>query len=234
MVKILAIDTSSSNLSIAITENDKILIELNFNSKQDHCTNLMPHIDYILNYINLDISEIDYFALSAGPGSFTGLRIGLATVKAFSTVFNKKIIPISTLKNLAYNLFVNNKYIAPIIDAKSGRVFAGIYKWEQNKITTIYNDTNTTINEFLNYIKEQNLDVVFLGDGAKVYKNEIEKAIHNPDICPDYINYQKASNLAFIAFDMIKNNEYIDPNFDINYLRKSQAEIELLKKEKND
>lgn len=228
-MKILAIDTSGITLSIAISEKNKILTEINVNYKQNHSANLMPHIDYLLNTINLDISEIDYFAFSSGPGSFTGLRVGAATIKAFSTVFNKKIIPISSLKSLAYNVFMTDKYIIPIIDAKSSRVFTGIYKWENCQLINIYEDANIEIFEFLNYIKQNFIDAIFLGDGANLYKEEIKKFIKNPIFVPTSINFNKASNLCALAENLIKENEF-NNNFTINYLRKSQAERQMLEK----
>lgn len=231
-MKILAIDTSGIVVGVALIDENKVLAEININYKQNHSVTIMPLIDQLLKSVNMEINEIDYLACTCGPGSFTGLRIGAATVKGIAFALNKKIIPISTLEILAYNIFMTDKYIIPIIDARSERVFTAIYKWENQKLINTYKETSTDIRSLLKYIKENNIEPLFLGDGAKIYKQTIKDFNENYIFAPIGHNMQKASSLASIALQYAKAGKYIDhKSFEIKYLRKSQAERELLEKE---
>lgn len=231
-MKILAIDTSGIVVGVALIDENKVLAEININYKQNHSVTIMPLIDQLLKSVNMEINEIDYLACTCGPGSFTGLRIGAATVKGIAFALNKKIIPISTLESLAYNIFITDKYIIPIIDARSERIFTAIYKWENQKLINTYKETSTDIRTLLKYIKENNIEPLFLGDGATIYKQIIKDFNENYIFAHIGHNMQKASSLASIALQYVKDEKYIDhKSFEIKYLRKSQAERELLEKE---
>lgn len=227
-MNILAIDTSGIVASVAIANNEKILGEINLNYKQNHSVTIMPIIDNLLKMLEMDINDIDYFALSKGPGSFTGLRIGAATIKAMAHTLNKKIIPISTLEAMAYNIMDNNRYIVPIIDAKAERVFTGIYKNENGVLEVILEEYATTVKELLEYILSNDIEPIFLGDGAISYKNIIKEHFKEENFAPMSLNVQKASSLASLAFLYEKEQKYVDyNNLEIEYLRKPQAEREL-------
>lgn len=235
-MNILAIDTSGAVASVSILnvnkENEnKILGEININYGNNHSVIMMPIIDMLLNTVKLKVDDIDYFALTNGPGSFTGLRIGASIIKAMAHITNKNIIPISTLEVLAYNIFSPQKYIVAMIDAKVGRVFAGIYK---NGIC-ILEDEAFEIQEILKYIKKNGFDAVFVGDGAKIYKNEIEEIFGQNVIAYDSMNYQKAVNIALIAIKYIQMNKFVNYNeLNIKYIRKPQAQRELEERLKYD
>ncbi len=227
-MNILAIDTSGIVASVAIANNEKILGEINLNYKQNHSVTIMPIIDNLLKTLEMDIKDIDYFAFSKGPGSFTGLRIGAATIKAMAHTLNKKIIPISTLEAMAYNIIDTNRYIVPIIDAKAERVFAGIYKNEGTYIEPILEEYATTITELLDYILNNDIEPIFLGDGSIAYKDIIKKYFKEENFAPISLNMQKASSLASLAFLYEKQQKYVDyNNLEIEYLRKPQAQREL-------
>lgn len=231
-MKILAIDTSGIVAGVALIEDNKILGEININYKQNHSVTIMPMIDQLFKSLNMEINEIDFVACSCGPGSFTGLRIGASTAKGIAHALNKKIIPISTLEFLAYNIFMTNKYIVPMIDARGERIFTAIYKWENGKLTNIYEEIGTDIRDFLEYIKENDIEPIFLGDGATTYKEIIENYDKNYTLAPISHNMQKASSLASIALQYAKEEKFVDYNkFEIEYLRKPQAERELLERE---
>lgn len=227
-MNILAIDTSGIVASVAIANNDKILGEISLNYKQNHSVTIMPIIDNLLKMLELELKDIDYFALSNGPGSFTGLRIGTATVKAMAHALNKKIIPISTLEAMAYNILDTTRYIVPIIDAKAERIFTAIYEIKDNKLMPILEQQATTITELLEFIKSNDIDPIFLGDGAIAYKEIIEKHFGEESFAPISLNMQKASSLASLAFLYEKDGKYVDyNNLEIEYLRKPQAQREL-------
>ena len=234
-MKILGIDTSGIVAGVSLIENNKILAEININYKQNHSVTIMPMVDTLLKMVNLELEQIDYIACSCGPGSFTGLRIGGATAKGIAHALNKKIIPISTLEMLAYNLFMTSKYIVPIIDAKGERVFTAIYKWENNQLKNILEEKATTLEELLQYIEQNNIEPIFLGDGALIYKEKILNKNKNYNFAPICHNMQKSSSLVALALEYAKNEKLVDyNNFEIEYLRKPQAERELLeRKNKN-
>ncbi|MDE6182782.1 MAG: tRNA (adenosine(37)-N6)-threonylcarbamoyltransferase complex dimerization subunit type 1 TsaB [Eubacteriales bacterium] len=231
-MKILAIDTSGIVAGVALIDDNKILGEININHKQNHSITIMPMIDSLFKSLDMEINEIDYIACSCGPGSFTGLRIGASTAKGIAQALNKKIIPISTLEFLAYNIFMTNKYIVPMIDARGERIFTSIYKWKNGKLTNSYEEIGTDIRDFLEYIKENNIEPIFLGDGATAYKEIIKSYDENYVFAPISHNMQKASSLASLALQYAKEGKFIDyKNFQIEYLRKPQAERELLERE---
>lgn len=231
-MKIIGIDTSGIVAGVSLIDDNKILGEININYKQNHSVTIMPMIDTLLKMVNVELEEIDYIACCCGPGSFTGLRIGGATAKGIAHALNKKIIPISTLEMLAYNIFMPSKFIVPIIDAKGERVFTAIYEWENSKLQNILPETATTLQELLQYIEENDIEPIFLGDGALVYKEKILNANKGYSFAPISHNMQKASSLASLAFEYAKKGKFVDyNNFEIEYLRKPQAERELLERE---
>lgn len=231
-MNILAIDTSGIVASVAISNNDKILGEISLNYKQNHSVTIMPIIDNLLKMLELDIKDMDYFALSNGPGSFTGLRIGVATIKAMAHALNKKIIPISTLESMAYNIIDSNRYVVPIIDAKAERIFTAIYENKGGIPAPILKQQAMTITELLDFIKSNNIEPIFLGDGAISYRHIIEKDFKEQNFAPISLNMQRASSLASLAFLYEKEGKYVDyNNLDIQYLRKPQAQRELEERE---
>ncbi len=227
-MKILAIDTSTVVASVCIIEDEKILGEININYKQNHSTIIMPLIDELLAKLDLDIQDIDCFAVAKGPGSFTGLRIGVATIKAMAQASNNPIVAISTLQAMAYNIFDTSRYIVPIIDAKSERIFSGIYKFEEDKLEVVLEDSPLTILELIEYIESNDINPIFLGDGATVYKDLLSSKFSRECFAPSNLNIQKASSLASLAIDYFKAGKVISyRELEIEYLRKPQAQREL-------
>lgn len=159
-MKILSIETSSEVCSVAVLEDKNILKELNLKNGNTHSQNLMPLISQILNETKLTINDIDLFSCDNGPGSFTGIRIGIATIKAFRDVTSKPIISVSSLKTLAYNIKdANTDLICSIIDAKNNNVYCGIFtKNSNNIITKLENYRFDNIYSILNYFQEKKFE----------------------------------------------------------------------------
>ena len=237
-MKILSVDTSSNICSIAILENDKLLYEKSINSGLTHSEKLMPMINEGFNSVSININDIDIFACSKGPGSFTGIRIGIATIKSFTDVFNKPSIGITSLESLAHNI-KNEGIICSLIDAKNNNIYGGIFKLENNKYTLINEYIADTIDNTLEKLKEiinsNNIDelktLYFVGDGSDIYKNEITSKFNNAILANEEQNKLNATNIALIAsnyFSQINNGDTTLYNKDISfsplYLRKSQAE----------
>lgn len=224
---ILSVDSSSSTATCALVKEDKILGEINLNDKKEHSVILMDLIDSLLTRYNLTLDDIDGFAISEGPGSFTGLRIGMATIKGLAFGSNKPCLAISTLDTLAYNVINFNGIICPIMDALRGNVYTNLYKNNNGKLEAISEANCLSIEELVSVLKEKNEPVIFLGDGVVKHKDYLLENLSNLSFAPLNSNYPKASSLGELALQLFNSNVTQDLNkIAPVYLRKSQAERE--------
>ena len=231
-MKILALDTSGLVASAAITENGKVLAEYTLNYKLTHSQTIMPMIDEIVKMTETDLNTIDYIACSSGPGSFTGLRIGAATAKGLAHGLNKPIVAVPTLEALAYNIFGTDKFICPIMDARRKQVYNAVYVPEGKKLDVILEEDTRIIDDVLNYVKDVDCEVIFVGDAVSLYKDKIAE-LDNAIIAPASCNMQRAACVAALAEIYIEEGKYMNgAEFAPEYLRKSQAERELEEKQK--
>lgn len=231
-MKILALDTSALVASAAITENGKVLAEYTLNYKLTHSQTIMPMIDEIVKMTETDLNTIDYIACSSGPGSFTGLRIGAATAKGLAHGLNKPIVAVPTLETLAYNIFGTDKFICPIMDARRKQVYNAVYVPEGKKLDVILEEDTRIIDDVLDYVKDVDCDVIFVGDAVSLYKDKIAE-LDNAIIAPASCNMQRAACVAALAEVYIEEGKYMNgAEFAPEYLRKSQAERELEEKQK--
>lgn len=225
-MRILAVDTSANTATVCVTESGKLLAEEIINHKKTHSETIMPMIDCALKNSGLDISDIDIFAVANGPGSFTGLRIGVSAVKGMAHALDKPIIEISTLEGMAYNLFMCSDIICPIMDARRQQVYNGVYTWENGEFTEITAPRALAIEECVEDVKKYNKRVIFLGDGVPVHMEYIKRELGDMAVfAPASSNAQRASSLASLAEtkEESKKSCYEVTPF---YLRKPQAERE--------
>ncbi len=228
-MNILALSTTSSSGSIAIYKEDQISYINHLDIKITHSERLLPQIDAGLKNSKIEISDIDLVTIANGPGSFTGVRIGLATAKGICMAHNIPLLPINTLELLANNVAFSNRNILAIIDARMSEAYAALYSPE---LEIILQETNTKPTDFLKLIKEP---VIIVGDGAKEFKNEILESGIDHIFCLEHQNIPLASTLISIA---LKSKI---PDYDFEsiselepyYLRKSQAELVRDEKIKN-
>ena len=228
-MKILSIDTSSNICGVAILEDNTILKEISQNNGLTHSETLMPIIKNTLENLNTNLSEIDLIVCDKGPGSFTGIRIGVATAKAFSDSLNIQAIGISSLEALAYNV-KNDGIICSMIDAKNNNVYVGVYEKIDKNFILRRNLSTENIEDLLNEFKDSEYSVTFVGNGAINYKSLIETIL--PNKC-NFVekNNISAYNLGLAGLEHFKNEDFVDLN--PLYLRKPQAERMLeLKMEK--
>ena len=244
-MKILAVDTSSSNCSVAIAnvEDDKIDIieEKNSQDEKMHSQKLMPMVDETLKNNNFKISNFDLIACGVGPGSFTGIRIGIATCKAFVdsqnlSNKNKKVLAcsVNSLESLAYNVEEDGIVIS-LIDCKNNNVYAGMYDHNNIKYKQIgsllCDNINTVLQNFKSQINENNKKIIFVGDGAVKYKELIKKEFEDFNILFSENNTQTGTSIVKCAYDKFINNEVGGQEVLLPlYLRLSQAEIQLKNK----
>lgn len=226
-MKILALDTSANVASAAVTEDDRLICESILNHKKTHSEKIMPMIDELLKSSELDISDIDLFAVANGPGSFTGLRIGVSTIKALAHATGKPTLGVSTLEGLAYNLFGANGIISPIMDARRQQVYNAVYRWENGILIEIKAPRALALDECLAELENEE-KVYFPGDGADVYKEIISEKLGNRAIfVPFTTRLQRASSIALAAKIKSETETLQDCHTLLPfYLRKSQAERE--------
>ncbi|WP_432662725.1 tRNA (adenosine(37)-N6)-threonylcarbamoyltransferase complex dimerization subunit type 1 TsaB [Wukongibacter baidiensis] len=227
-MNMLAIDTSSLVATVAVMNEEKLLGEYTINSPMTHSQKLMPIIEELLSTLDLSMEDIDYIAASRGPGSFTGVRIGIATVKGLAHARNIPIIGVSSLEGLAYNITYSEELICPIMDARRSQVYTGVYKWIDYELKEIVKEAPLSIDELIGELKKREEKVIFLGDGVSKYREEIINNLGDKALfAPEFINMQRASSIAQLAVDKMKRNELeVDSYHSITpvYLRKSEAE----------
>ncbi len=217
-MKNLAIDTSSSICSVAILEDDKLIDEINLDDGRTHSENLMPLINEILKRNSLDIKNIEMLSCSCGPGSFTGIRIGVATIKPMAEVLNIKVASVTSLEILARSI-ENAETIVSLIDARNNQVYCGIFDKEYNKKQEYLADDINNVIEVLK--KYENITVV--GNGAILHKELLTNCLKSVDFAKE--NEQSAANCGKIGYKKFLENELYNADTIVPiYLRKSQAE----------
>lgn len=234
-MRILAIDSSGLVASVAIIEDNIMIAEYTVNYKKTHSQTLLPMIDEIVSMVEIDLNTIDAIAISGGPGSFTGLRIGSSTAKGLGLALKKPIINIPTLDGIAFNLYGTDKIICPLIDAKRNQVYTGIYEFVEDNFCVICEQKICLIDEIIDEINKINRKIIFLGDGAKVYKNEIDQKVKNIHYyAPTHLFEQRAGAIGTLAIKYFNEGKFETATEHIPiYLRLSQAERERLEKENN-
>ena len=224
---VLSIDSSSKVATVALLKDDILLGEYILNDKKEHSVILMPLIERLLKDCNLEVDDIDGYVVSKGPGSFTGLRIGMATIKGMSFGSNKPYISLSSLDALAYSLSSFSGIICPIMDALRENVYSGLYKAVDGKLTTILEPTSIDIDKLLELLKEKNEEVIFTGDGLIKHKDFIKENFNNPHFAPNHLSITRASSLGELGINLLKNGDFDNPDSSPVYLKKPQAEREL-------
>jgi tRNA threonylcarbamoyladenosine biosynthesis protein TsaB len=226
-MKILSIDCATQSATCAILDDNCVLGEITFNYKKQHSQILMPIIDELFNNTGTSISDIDGFVTSKGPGSFTGLRIGMATVKGLSQGTEKPFVTVSTLDSLAYNLAYTDGIICPMLDALRDNVYTALYSFKGSDLNRISEYMNVSIEELITMLKEKNCTISFVGDGASKFKERIIQQLPNVRFAPAHLNLAKASSLGELGLNLLSNGTFDDLYASVPiYLRKPQAERE--------
>ncbi len=237
-MKILAIDSSGLVATAAIWEGNpsadegRILARSSTDYKKTHSQTLLPMIDRLCADTDSKPDAFDAVAISSGPGSFTGLRIGSATAKAIAMAADIPVIEVPTLQGLAYNFRGNEKLICPMMDARRSQVYTGLYTFENGKLITLLDQTATGLDEILDTVRAEaeksGRGVIFLGDGADAYRKEIKAASGFAfEFAAANLNRQDASSAAVLAAELFAEGKTV--NADDHkpvYLRTSQAERE--------
>jgi len=235
-LKILGIESSAAAAGAAVVENGKLLSEAYLNNGLTHSETLMPLVDCCLNNAGLKAQDIDAFAVSYGPGSFTGVRIGISAIKGICFGLEKPVYGISTLEALAYGAAVEDVVICPVMDARCMQVYNALFECKDNKLYRLCNDRALKLSELFEEIKKHDKKILLVGDGSEITKNYfIGQDFRFFCVYPEIFKFQHAAGVAFAAFMRYNSGEegvgadLLNPA----YLRMPQAERERLKKEKN-
>ena len=197
-MKILGIDTSSMAASVAVIEDNKLICEYTINTKKTHSQKLMPMIENMLGLSDLNVREIDAIAVCEGPGSFTGLRIGMATAKAIAHVNDIPVIGVNSLEALAANMNLCDKKICSILDAQRNQVYTGRYQYEGTKLVEIKEIGIQQIDELLEELAQSGEQWILVGEAVYKYEDKIRE-ISNIEIPAASNNVTKAGSLCSVA-----------------------------------
>lgn len=235
-MKILAFDSSAVSASVALVEDGKLLGETYLNVGLTHSATLMPITQQLLQASDCKIEDIDALAVSAGPGSFTGLRIAVSCVKGIAAALDKKCIAVSTLEAMAYNLLPTGEYtICAVMDARCKQFYNALFKVQNGEITRLCDDRAIMVDKLGEELKNISGDIVLVGDGAALAYSLIGEENENVKLPSDNQRFQKASSVAAAAIKKYNNNETISAAALMpSYLRLSQAERELIAKNKGE
>ena len=231
-MKILAVDSSALVASAALCEDERLLAEYTLNNKNTHSETLLPMIVSLLSFFSLEVGDVDIFAVSSGPGSFTGVRIGAATVKGLAFASKKPCVGVSTLEALAYNLRFYKGLICPVMNARRSQVYTALFRSDGKNVTRLMPDSAMAISELdavlADYSKGE--EVALVGDGYNITEQGFYKTALR--YVPERLRHQSAFSVAEVALKCYRDGNYgTDSELCVDYLRPSQAERERAERE---
>lgn len=226
-MKLLGIESSSLTASVALVTDGILTGEYTVNFKKTHSQTLLPMLDTVAKMVELDLNSLDAIAVCAGPGSFTGLRIGSATAKGLGLALKKPLLSVPTIDALAYNLYGCAFLVCPILDARRNQVYTGIYD-NENGFSVKMEQCAMDLGELLSRLNALGKKVMFLGDGVPVYKVQIEREMKVPfAFAPAHLNRQRAGAVAALGCRYYEEGKLVTAAEHLpEYLRKPQAERE--------
>lgn len=230
-MNIFGIDTCCMAATAAVLSDDRLASQIVQNNKRTHSQKIMPMIEFMLKEAEIELSDIDCFAAAVGPGSFTGVRIGVATVKALAHMTGKPCVAVSTLHALANNVAHFDGIICPILDARRGQVYNALFRG--GDMSRITEDRACSVEELCRELAETEEKIMFLGDGVSVFAEQIREALGDRAVFAQRMQRMNlAASVAEIGGEKLALGETISYSELVpEYLRLSQAERERLEKE---
>ncbi len=225
-MKILAVDSSAKTASVAVTDGKTLISECFVNAGLTHSRTLMPMVDNALSQADMKIDDIDAFCVNAGPGSFTGIRIGVAAVKGLALCKDKPCAGISTLESAAYNFVDENCIVSVSMDARCNQVYTALFRCENSEVIRLCDDKAVSIDELCEELSSYNEKIYLAGDGAELCYNVFKNKLNNVVLSGENRRYQRAYGAALAA---VNNEELFSSSANLApvYLRLPQAEREL-------
>jgi len=233
-MRVIGLDSATQVASVAVVEDDKLLAELTFNLKKNHSERLMPMLAFMLEEIDMTLDDITGFAVAVGPGSFTGLRIGLATIKGLAYVKDKPVLAVPTLDGLAANLEGCQGIICPILNARKNEVYTALYRWEGNRHRRLTKYMAIGLAALAKIIAKEGEMVTFLGDGVPVYRETLEDLIPQACFATSSNSICRGAHIARLGLDKLKQGQVSDYfSLEPIYIRESEAEVKWREKKQN-
>lgn len=230
-MRILAFETSAKSASVALLEDGLLIGEYFQNSGQTHSRTLMQMAEDLLNNCDLTASGVGAVACAAGPGSFTGVRIGLAAAKGFAWGREVPLIGVSTLEAMARAVAVQNGVYCAAMDARRSQIYAAIFECRDGVLSRLTQDDALSLDELKNILQSVEKDKFLVGDGASLCYNTFGAEVPGLTLLPEHLRMQRASGTALLAWEKLLASDFAPAQEVVpNYLRLSQAERERLKK----
>lgn len=230
-MKVLALDSTAMVASAAIAEDEKLTGEFFINTKLTHSQTLVPMAENLLNETQISLKDIDALAVNTGPGSFTGVRIGVSAVKGMAMALNKPCVAVSTLESMAYNLKYLDCTAVCVMDARCNQVYNANFKISEGNIERICPDRAISVDELISDLEKYTDWLILVGDGARLCSEKIGDRLQNLHLAPEPVRYQRASSTAFAALEKYKRGEFVSAaDLMPGYLRLPQAQRELKKR----
>ncbi len=226
-MRILAIDSSAVTASVAVVDNGKLTGEFFLNTGLTHSRTLMSMLESVLSCADISLSDIDLFAVTNGPGSFTGIRIGVASIMGMAEALGKPCVGVSTLLSMAYNMKNSGAYICSVMDARCNQVYTALFKSDSDKIQRIYDDDAISIEELFERLCTLDGRIILVGDGARLCFDKLKDRL--PLLClpEENLIYQRAFGVAAaVADNRLYESADTADKLTVSYLRLSQAERE--------
>lgn len=219
----LGIDTANQTLAIGVIEDDTVLGQIQINKQKNHSVSLMPAIDQLFSALGLAPTAIDRIAVSDGPGSYTGLRIGVTTAKTLAYTLGKELVGISSLQAIAANCRNVNGLIVPLFDARRKNVYAGVYRRQNGKLETVLEDVHISIEELLKQLSQFDEPILFVGTDTQKFTNEIKEVLHEAEI-NKVLEWDLPNGCAIATLGANREPVRDLTNFVPRYLKKVEAE----------
>lgn len=230
-MKILALDSSATAASVALLEDEFIIGEFYIHTKRTHSQTLLPMIDALLTNTSVSINEIDLFAVSNGPGSFTGIRIGVAAIKGMAMALKKPCAAVSTLWAMAAMHIDKDGMICAVMDARCNQVYNALFRISKGKIERMTEDRAILIDDLKNELTNYQEIINLVGDGSVLCYNSFGSLLENVRLTPEQSRYQKAFGVGMVGLEKHRLGEIVSAKELLpSYLRLPQAERELKKR----
>lgn len=229
-MKILAIDTSNNTLGVALLNDNQVVGELITNVKKNHSVRAMPAIEQLMRDCEIKPKDLDKIVVAKGPGSYTGVRIGVTIAKTLAWTLNIPISGVSSLKVLAMNGKYFDGFIAPLFDGRRGQIFTGLYQWKDNQLICIKEDRILQSRDFAEELLELNKQVLFIGNDINIHKDTLQTILGENAVFADMTQLNpRPSELAFLGSNAVNENVH---EFVPEYLRLAEAEANWIQQQK--
>lgn len=221
---ICSVDSSATPASVCLLEDDRIIAEYYLNTGFTHSQTLMAMLESVLKISGKSADDIDLYAVNSGPGSFTGVRIGVSAVKGMAYALEKPCVEVSTLESMAYNLLGSHTIVCACMDARRRQVYHGLFRVDGDKIERLCDDTAIAVDDLLSFLPDHE-EIILVGDGAELVAQSTDDPLIT--LAPPNLRYQRASSVALAAVEKYNRGEVVSPAALMpRYLRLSQAERE--------